>query len=45
MAVEAFREIGLPFPPSNWDHAWTHIAMMAGGALDALREEVNAGLR
>lgn len=44
-AVDAFREIGLPFPPPSWDHAWTHIAVMARGALDALREEVNAGLR
>jgi hypothetical protein len=44
-AVNAFREIGLPFPPSSWDHAWTHVAVMARGALDALREEVNAGLR
>lgn len=44
-AVDAFRDIGLPFPALNWDHAWTHIAAMARGALDALREEVNAGLR
>jgi hypothetical protein len=44
-AVDAFREIGLPFPPPSWGHAWTHIAVMARGALDALREEVNAGLR
>jgi hypothetical protein len=44
-AVDAFREIGLPFPPPSWGHAWTHIAVMARGALDAVREEVNAGLR
>lgn len=43
-AVAAFREIGLPFPPPSWDHAWTHIAVIATGALDALREEVHAGL-
>ena len=44
-AVQAFREIGLPFPPPSWVDAWTHIAVMARGALAALREEVNAGLR
>jgi hypothetical protein len=43
-AVEAFREIGLPFPPPSWGHAWTHTAVIARGALDAVREEVNAGL-
>lgn len=43
-AVHAFREIGLPFPPPSWDHAWTHIAVMTRGALDAVREEVNAGV-
>jgi hypothetical protein len=43
-AVAEFREIGLPFPPLSWDHAWTHIAVMARGALDVLREEVHAGL-
>jgi hypothetical protein len=43
-AVAAFREIGLPFPPPSWDHAWTHIAVIARGALDVLREEVHAGL-
>jgi hypothetical protein len=44
-AVDAFREVGLPFPPRSWDHAWTHVAAIARGALDALREEVKAGLR
>jgi hypothetical protein len=43
-AVTAFGEIGLPFPPVSWDRAWAHIAAMAGGALDAIREEVHAGL-
>lgn len=43
-AVEAFREIGLPFPPPSWDYAWMHIAVMARGALDVIREEVHAGL-
>lgn len=44
-AVDAFREIGLPFPPPSWKYAWTHIAVLARGALDVVREEVNAGLR
>jgi len=43
-AVTAFGAIGLPFPPASWDQAWTHIAAIAIGALDALREEVHAGL-
>lgn len=43
-AVEAFREIGLSFPPTSWEYAWTHIAVMARGALDVIREEVHAGL-
>jgi hypothetical protein len=43
-AVAAFREIGLQFPPVTWDQAWAHVAGMARGALDVLREEVHAGL-
>ncbi len=43
-AVAAFTEIGLPFPPISWTQAWTHIAAMATSALNALREEVHAGL-
>lgn len=42
-AVEAFRGIGLSFPPGSWDYAWTHVAVMARGALDVIREEVHAG--
>jgi hypothetical protein len=43
-AVEAFREIGLTFPPAEWQEAWTHVVVMARGALDVLREEAHAGL-
>jgi hypothetical protein len=43
-AVDAFREIGLAFPPYSWDHTWTYIAGLAKGALDVIREEVHAGL-
>jgi hypothetical protein len=43
-AVVAFQEIGLPFPPASWEQAWAHIAVLAKGALDVLREEVHAGL-
>ncbi len=43
-AVEAFRDIGLQFPPLTWDQAWTHIAAMAKGALDVIREEVHADM-
>jgi hypothetical protein len=40
-AVTAFQEIGLAFPPVNWEEAWEHIAVVAKGALDVLREEVH----
>ena len=43
-AVDAFREIGLAFPPYSWDNTWTYIAGLAKGALDVIREEVHAGL-
>lgn len=43
-AVTAFQAIGLPFPPPNWPQAWAHIAMHARGALDVIREEINANL-
>jgi len=43
-AVAAFQEIGLAFPPVSWEEAWAHIAVVAKGALDVLREEVHAGL-
>jgi hypothetical protein len=44
-AVTSFQEIGLPFPPVSWDQAWRHIAILAMGALDTVREEVHAGTR
>lgn len=40
-AVVAFQEIGLTFPPASWTGAWAHIATVAKGALDVLREEVH----
>ena len=42
-AVTAFQEIGLAFPPASWGQAWLHVASLAMGALDVLREEVHAG--
>jgi hypothetical protein len=33
------------YPGEQRVGVWTHIAVMGRGALDALREEVNAGLR
>jgi hypothetical protein len=44
-AVTAFQELGMPFPPITWQAAWEHIAGLAAGALDAVREEIHAGLR
>ena len=43
-AVTSFAEIGLAFPPPSWEQAWAHIATLAAGALDAVREEAHAGL-
>ena len=43
-AVTAFQAIGLPFPPPGWSQAWAHIAVHARGALDVIREEINANL-
>lgn len=43
-AVAAFKEIGMPFPPASWEGAWAHVAVLAKGALDELREEIHAGL-
>lgn len=43
-AVTAFQEIGLPFSPASWAQAWTHIAVLAKGALDVIREEIHTGL-
>lgn len=43
-AVASFAEIGLAFPPPRRDQAWTHIAALAIGALNAVREEAHAGL-
>ena len=43
-AVAAFESLGMPFPPPSWDHAWIRVAVLAKGALDALREEVQTGL-
>jgi hypothetical protein len=43
-AVTAFQEIGLPFPPHSWEHAWAHIAVQARSALDVIREEIHASL-
>lgn len=44
-AIAAFKEIDLPFPPITWEQTWVHIAVLAKGALDIIREEVHAGLR
>jgi hypothetical protein len=44
-AVTSFQAIGLPFPPTSWNQAWAHIATLAIGALEVLREEVHASTR
>jgi hypothetical protein len=43
-AVTSFQSVGLPFPPPSWSQAWAHIAAVAMGALNILREESHVGL-
>lgn len=43
-AVTAFEALGLPFPPTDWHGTWTALHQRVVGALDAIREEVQAGL-
>ena len=42
--VAAFERLGLSFPPTSWEQAWSQVAVLARGALDVLREEVHAGI-
>lgn len=41
-AVTRFAEVGLTFPPYDWPATWMQVVVVAKGALDAIREEVNA---
>lgn len=43
-AVAAYAELGLIFPVASWPETWAQISAIVCGALDALREEVHAGL-
>jgi hypothetical protein len=43
-AVKAFEVFGLSFPPTDWHAAWTVLHQRVVGALDAIRDEVHAGL-
>lgn len=43
-AVKAFEALGLPFPPTDWHGTWSVLHQRVVGALDAIREEVQAGL-
>jgi hypothetical protein len=43
-AVAAYAELGLTFPVMSWHETWAQFSAIACGALDALREEVQAGL-
>ena len=38
------RRSACRFPPVSWDQAWAHIAVLAKGALDVVREEAHVGL-
>ena len=40
--AEAFRELGLPYPPANPAEAWTSIRAVTLRAVDAVREEIQA---
>lgn len=43
-AVDAFRELGLPFPPPSWDMAWAQVASLAESCLTTIREEALTNL-
>jgi hypothetical protein len=43
--AEAFRELGLPYPPSNPADAWGSIRGVTLRAVDAIREELQAADR
>lgn len=39
-AVEAFRELRVPYPPTDWHSSWRIVSSHAVDALNALREEL-----
>jgi hypothetical protein len=41
-AVHAFRELRVPYPPSDWNSSWRTISTQAVSALNALREELDS---
>jgi hypothetical protein len=43
-AVNAFNELGLPFPPPSWEVAWSQVANLADTCLTTLREEALTNL-
>jgi hypothetical protein len=43
-AVAAYSELGLTFPVANWPETWAQISAITCDQLDALREEVHAGI-
>jgi hypothetical protein len=40
--AEEFFALGLLYPPTDWETAWEHISTVAAGALDVIREELQA---
>lgn len=44
-AVTAFRDLGLTYPPADWNDTWQRITVMAQGAFDVIREEIRSGLK
>ncbi|TDD87357.1 hypothetical protein E1293_08095 [Actinomadura darangshiensis] len=43
-AVTAYRDLGISYPPYDPGHTWTALVIIAQGAVDAIREEIQAGL-
>jgi hypothetical protein len=41
-AVQAFQELGISFPPTDWGSAWDSVRTRAVEALSAIREEIQA---
>jgi hypothetical protein len=43
-AVAAHQSLGIPYPPYDWADTWGRLVAVTRGALDSIREEMQAAL-
>jgi hypothetical protein len=43
-AIKAYRKLGITYPAYDWSEAWGQVLIIAKGAVDTIREEIEAGL-